>query len=358
MVAGLEGRDQMFYVKEGGLPWHKMGVGVDDAPTAIQAAKIAGIDWLAVKRPIHIKLEDGSYKEIPDRFATVRLLDDEVLGIVSRDYRILQYTEALDLLDGAVRDLGIELHYETAGSLFNGKQMFAAARLPGELRIGKGEKQLPYLMIRTGHDGNTGIDALPTAVRPVCFNTVTLALNERRRHGSDYAGITLMHVGSMADKIAAIKGALKLSITKLDEYELVSAKLAEIPTTPSMVDIFVRLLFPVISLAPEGRETPVLLDRPEKAGLETLPFKTLAVPGDEIQKRIQKREEKVDIFKTVLSEEDGSAWGLFNAATGYQDHRKPYLRVKGERAQTGKLWGAGAAFKADALKGIRLLTGV
>lgn len=347
--------ETMMYAKEGGVPWHGFGTAMDNAPTTREGIVAAGIDWVVEKHPLYVHTDIAgkrSTKRVPDYFATVRVSDGAILGVVKKEYQVLQNAEALSIIDTVLSDEGVEVRWETMGALRDGKEIFGAARIPKDVSIGKGDTQFPYLMIRTGHDGGTALDILPTFIRPVCWNTVTLALRERGRYGSDYTGTTLWHMGDIDEKVKATKTALKLSMAKMTEYEEVTAKLADIAATDEMRTEFERILFPPIALLPAGRKSIALLPAPDPNRWVT------AVPADGFLKAQERREKKVEIFNSVFKEETQTAWGLFNAATGYADHQRPNMWRKGEAAMTSKLWGSGAIFKDTAYNGIRELAKV
>jgi hypothetical protein len=85
--------------------------------------------------------------------------------------------------------LGSELIFETAGSLWGGRQVFITARLPGHVTVG-GDDVRPNVVLSAWHTGTGAIRAMTTLVRAVCNNTVRLALERasavyRVRHVGD-----------------------------------------------------------------------------------------------------------------------------------------------------------------------------
>ncbi len=357
----VTGAASMFYAADGGRPWHGLGTEVLEAPTMRDAIKLANMDWGVEKQPIYVHMEvDGkrTTRRIEDKFATVRVSDGKVLGIVAKEYKVLQNIEAFTIVDEVVKELGIEVRYETAGVLDGGKQIFITAQLPKAVQVGKTKAgdpdlQFPYLLLRSGHDGFTALDILPTSIRPVCWNTVTMAVNSRGRYGVRSEGITLWHMGDLETKIEHTKRALNLSMNLLDEYGETAQKLEGITATDEMVAEFTSIVIPPIALLPAGRITPMLLPAPD-------PNRWVkAVLPASFDKAVEKRNEQVEVFKRVYAEEQPSAWGLFNAATGYSDHLRPHMWRKPEAMLKSNVFaGEGVNLKRRAWEGIKELAGV
>lgn len=360
-IDNVTGAASMFYAADGGRPWHGLGTEVQEAPTMRDAIKLANMDWLVEKHPLYVHMDVGgnrTTRRIEDKFATVRVSDGKVLGIVAKEYKVLNNIEAFTIIDEVVKELGIEVRYETAGVLDGGKQIFITAQLPKVVKVGKTKQgdpdlQFPYLMLRSGHDGFTALDILPTSIRPVCWNTVTMAINERGRYGMRSQGITLWHMGDTKSMIENAMRALNLSIELLDQYGETAQKLEGIAATDEMVSEFINIVIPPIALLPAGRITPMLLPAPD-------PNRWVkAVPQEAFDKATTKRTEYVSIFKQAFDAEQPSAWGLFNAATGYADHLRPHMWRKPEALlKSNVIAGEGVNLKRRAWEGIRELAGV
>jgi phage/plasmid-like protein (TIGR03299 family) len=351
VVAAVE---TMMYVKSEGTPWHGLGTAVDEAPNLREAAKLAGLEWLVEKHPLYVQLNvDGkrTTKRVTGKFATVRVTDFEILGIVDEQYGVLQNGEVVQILEEAVRDLGVELKATTAGSLRGGKEIFIAARVPKDLVIGDGDVSFPYLLARTGHDGGTSLDIFPTATRVVCWNTLNLALQLREYNGG-YRGVSLWHTGDIDSKVKQVKDSLKFSLKELDVYADKANALADVPVTDAIVDEFIRIVIPPIALLPAPRTSVALLPAPDPNRWVT------AVPADAFERAKEKREQKVEIFRKVYAEEKANAYGLWNAATGYADHQRPYAWQKAEARFQTTMFGEGARIKARAWDGILELAGI
>lgn len=345
--------ETMAYAAEGGVPWHKLGTSVErDAFTTRDGLRIAGLDWTVAKQPLFVPTSlDGDFVEVPGYNAVMRDTDKSILGVVSSEYSVLQNAEAMDIVDSVLRDAEVEVRWETMGALKGGKEIFGAARIPENIVVGDGDVQYPYLMIRTGHDGTTALDILPTVIRPVCWNTVTLALSKRASQADGARGGTMTHIGDVKAKTSALKRSLNASIRRIGEYEKAIKRLADTDTTGELMREYLDILFPPVAALPEGSTPHYLTTDNPRVHLYGVPDNLVGVEQD-------RRSEKIARFMKAYNEETPTAWGLFNAATGYSDHMRYRMRRNGESAMTTKLWGSGAKFKLDALNTIRDLVGV
>src|SRR5262249_35498368 len=116
--------------------WHRLGTVLPEqfsAAEAMQHAKLGG--WSVRKEHLQaVAVGDDGVSTLPvsGRYATVRdnpaTGQPEVLGVVGESYRPIQNEEHADLLDTLVDESGA--HFETAGSLRGGRQVFLTMHLP------------------------------------------------------------------------------------------------------------------------------------------------------------------------------------------------------------------------------------
>lgn len=96
--------ESMFYVRE--APWHGLGIRVESALSSEEALELSGLNWTVVQRPIMT----STYDLIPGYKANIRDTDNQVLGVVTDRYRVVQNAEAFAFTDallgegGKVRD--------------------------------------------------------------------------------------------------------------------------------------------------------------------------------------------------------------------------------------------------------------
>lgn len=141
------GKYSFFSVKE--KAWHNLGQVVQEYPTSEEAIRFAGLDYEVEKSPLFTKsngliendddiIMRDSALEVPNYFANIRTDNNMVLGVVGKDYQIVQNREAFSFFDAIVGG-GDGILYETAGVLVNGERIFITAKLPDYIRVGNGD---------------------------------------------------------------------------------------------------------------------------------------------------------------------------------------------------------------------------
>ena len=177
------GKHSFFSTKE--KAWHNLGQIITNYPTSAEAIKHAGLDYEVEKRKLftssgEIILDNQTIQnkiEVPNYFCTVRTDNDAVLGVVGKDYQIVQNRDAFSFFDSIVGGDGIL--YETAGALGKGERVFITAKLPDYIRVGNDDLIEKYLFLTTSHDGSGSITAAFTPIRIVCNNTLNTAMNNK-----------------------------------------------------------------------------------------------------------------------------------------------------------------------------------
>jgi phage/plasmid-like protein (TIGR03299 family) len=283
MAANVE---TMFYVRE--VPWHGLGVSVDSAPTSEEALHNAGLDWMVEQKPIHLYCGiERQYEEIPGYLANTRNTDNAVFGIVSKQYKIIQNTDAFDFTDALLGMGSGEITYETAGSLNGGRTVWLLARMPERIIVG--DSIQPYLVFTNSHDGKSSAKAFITPIRVVCNNTLNMAIRSADRMWST------THTGDIKGKMDEARRTLAMYDTYMDHLRAEADKLAMMKIQPTWLDNFIAQLMPI---------------KPEFSDI-----------------RIKMVEESRALLKEVyntrpdLSNLRGSAWGIINAVADFSDHR-------------------------------------
>lgn len=268
----------------GDAPWHRLGVNVKEAQTSEAAIKLAGLDWNVDQLPVFAARDTDAY-QAKGYVANVRTDTNAVLGIVGDGYRVFQNREAFDFMDAIVGDkLAM---FETAGSLRGGRQVWMMARIPGELRATANDVTLPYVLLSNSHDGSRALRMIPTAVRVVCQNTLTLAL---RRGGT--GGIVIRHSESLADRVAEARTALGIVSDRLQQHEQEVQALAKKQVTIGQLAEYFATVVAGTTLGDKNKE--LLL----KVLGDNLNHDTNRIPGIE-----------------------GTAWAAYNAVSWYADHQ-------------------------------------
>ena len=198
--------------------WHGLGQIVNEYPTTAEALRFAELDYRVEKRKIFTydnanKIGNADNRqaviEVPHYYATIRTDTEQVLGVVGKDYEVVQNAEAFSFFDCIAQGDGIQ--YETAGALGKGERIFITAKLPSYIKVGNDDLIEQYLFLTTSHDGYGSIMAAFTPIRIVCNNT----LNAAFRNCSN--SIKIRHTANAKEKLEQAHKVMGISY-KLSEY--------------------------------------------------------------------------------------------------------------------------------------------
>lgn len=234
--------ETMFYTRV--APWHGLGTCVENAPGSQEALKVAGLDWKVVQKPIFTEEGQlvGGFK------ANIRDRDNQILGVVTDRYRVVQNEEAFAFTDQL---LGEGVTYETAGSLQGGRRTWILAKLPQRYII-SGDEITPYLVFMNSHDGTGAIKAAMTPIRVVCQNTLNLALSNAKRSWS------ANHVGNINGKLDDARYTLLYADKYMAELGRSIDRLNQIRLSDQKVYEYINTLFPLADNATEQQKKNLL----------------------------------------------------------------------------------------------------
>ncbi len=161
----------------GEVPWHGLGKVLETPPQSVEEAIVmADLNWSVALCPLRATFE-GETIESSSR-SVIRTSDKTELGVVGPDYHVVQNIDAFRFFDPAL-EKGLAT-IETAGSLKNGRRVWMLAKVSGaEAEIVEGDPINGYFLLSNSHDGSMTVRAGFTAVRVVCNNTLTAALDGR-----------------------------------------------------------------------------------------------------------------------------------------------------------------------------------
>ncbi|MES2446754.1 MAG: DUF932 domain-containing protein [Bacteroidota bacterium] len=234
-------KHSFFSVKE--KAWHGLGQIITDYPTSAEAIKHAGLDYLVAKRSLitfseHID-QQGLPNCIPDIkvdnfYANVRTDTNEVLGVVGKDYNIVQNVDAFAFFDSIVGGKDGIL-YETAGALGKGERIFITAKLPDYIRVGRVDCIEKYLFLTSSHDGFGSITASFTPIRICCQNTLNAALKNHTN------SIKIRHTASAQERLKQAHQLLGITNQLANELEEVFNHWSKVRITDRQVKRLVQL---------------------------------------------------------------------------------------------------------------------
>lgn len=233
-----------FSVKE--KPWHGLGKIVQEYPNSREAIEFAGLNYCVDKYPLFAFTSDEAYTsvlfkgediyksvKIPSHFATIRTDTNAVLGIVGKDYEIVQNVDAFAFFDAIVGGNGIQ--YETAGALGKGERIFITAKLPGYIKVGNDDLIEQYLFLSTSHDGFGSITAAFTPVRIVCANTLNAAMHNHSN------AVKIRHTANAKERLEQAYKVIGISNKLSLELEQVFNRWAKVRITDSEVKKLIQL---------------------------------------------------------------------------------------------------------------------
>lgn len=234
--------ETMFYTRT--KPWHGLGTMVMEAPTSTAALELAGLNWLVVQKSLITS--DGI--PVPGFKANLRETDNQVLGVVTDRYKVVQNEDAFAFTDAL---LGEGVTYETAGSLQGGRRTWVLAKLPHRYII-SGDEITPYLVFMNSHDGTGAIKAAMTPIRVVCQNTLNLALSTAKRSWSTN------HVGNIDGKLNDARFTLLYADTYMAELGKTIDDLNRRKLSDRRVYEYIDALFPISENATEAQKKNII----------------------------------------------------------------------------------------------------
>ncbi len=305
------GRYSFFSVKE--KAWHGLGQIVEQYPTSEEAIKHAGLDYEVVKSPLFTNGKElitdlnnldlnNKTLEVPNYFANIRTDNNTVLGVVGKDYHIVQNREAFNFFDAIVGgDDGIL--YETAGALGKGERIFITAKLPDYIRVGNGDDVTEkYIFLTTSHDGSGSITAAFTPIRIVCQNTLNASLRNMTNV------VRIKHTSGAKQRIENAHKIMGLANTLSSQLENIFNHWTTVKVTDNEVKKLIQL-----ALCP-NKETFDLLKKGADDEISTMFKNTI---DDAFQYAMLSDTQLMDTTK-------GTLYGAYNAVTGYFQNVRNY----------------------------------
>ena len=302
--------EQMAYANE--VPWHGLGFNISADATIEQWQTAAGLDWTVKKAPV--LYVNGSQHVFKDRFVLYRDTDSKPMGIAAGRYKIVQPKELLEFYRDLIDRFGMKI--ETAGSLRDGKRVWALAKTGDVHKVLGKDEVAAYMLLATSYDSTFSTLAQFTTVRVVCNNTLSLSMKDKS------ARVTIPHVQQFdAD---AVKEEMGIGKRAWEAFCIASDTLAKAKVDDEIAGQFIANLFDVNKLR-ELEKVEELAVAEKHAG-NVLAIYDSTAPASLLAGR--------------------TAWGLVNAVTSYVDHSK---RARGNEGRLNSAWfGEGAQLKQQA----------
>lgn len=303
--------------------WHGIGIYVGDRRlTSADILAEAGLDYEVSKLPMFIQGSNPEFYFPSRNFALTRtgVAEDPEgegnpvqLGTVTNNYEILQNRDAFAPFDPLVEEGLIE--YTAAGALANGARVWIAAKLTmgltandmtvRTLKDGRPDAVEAYWLLYNGHDGMTALSTTLTAIRAVCFNTVTAALADRTFATQE------VQRPQMGQRLSVKKSGP----AKARHARNVKANLAAAVKTLERTHAeFGRLMDAYRAMA-QTRLTDAKIER----------FFKMTFPTVEGEQWSTRRQNQINEMERLALEgtgnDGGTVWDLFNGVTEWIDHK-------------------------------------
>lgn len=306
----INGEAQMAYA--GDVPWHGLGVKVSNDLSPEQMLKAAGLNWTV--DPVELFAEVGDKRLATGHRALVRSSDQRVLDVITDDWNPVQNQEAFEFFNDFVGAGEMEMH--TAGSLKDGKIVWALAKVKESFELFNGRDQVDaYLHFTNPHSYGQSIDVRFTPIRVVCNNTLTLSLNMKSKN--------MVKVSHRREFDAdMVKEALGVAKHKLDQYKEMAQFLSQKRYNDENVVDYFKRIFPVLTTKTESEK---VLSKSAERALDIIKYDSQ--PGAEFGK--------------------GTWWEAFNAVTYMTDHE---IGRSVDSRLTSAWYGANKNLKTKALE--------
>ncbi len=323
MAHNILEQDTICYTRSGGVPWHGIGIPIGDNLSPEKVLVTAKLNWKVETQPLSIP---KGFVKHDDHRMLVRIGNkgeqNRILDIVGTRFKPVQNKDVFEVFTKFVK--AGKMKMETAGSLRNGKYVWALAKTTEAFSLAGKDEIRGYLLLVSPHQSGWCLSARLTPTRVVCWNTMSYALDNE-----GLSGMWKMRHSRNFDEVAKeeMEQTLGLVHTLMDDFKkqakfLTSVKFNEATT----VEYLCRAFDPQLA-------TKLMEEK-------KMPKTFLAVNDMEdvhgrnrFRRVIRLATEDPEKFNPGynLKSAKGTAWGAFNIVTGAYDH------VLGHKAETRML---------------------
>jgi phage/plasmid-like protein (TIGR03299 family) len=259
--------------------------------TVEEALRITNTNFEVMQEGIY----NGDMKQIQG-FKRVGISGGATFAITKDCYNIVQNKDAFSIADQIMGES--QALIERVAWTGYGSRVMIQAKMPESSEVLKGDDLANYLTICTNHDGKGSVKAYFTSIRMACTNQMTM-LNTKEFKASKRS-VAIRHSAN-ANKRIQVAGRLLMEGAKSWDIIRENAKImADKSVTRQQTIDYINQMFPEPKKE-EGKRS-----------------------ADHNKKKRDAIMELVDHGKgTEIAGVKGTAWGLFNAVTEYQDHYAP-----------------------------------
>lgn len=260
--------------------WSKIGTNVRTATTVEEVLKQAGLDYEVTPSDIVIPTTG---EVIPDKVANIDS-NGRYLGVVGKDYRICQNTDAFDFVN-CIND---ELTFIKAGETHTG-MVYIIGELPSIEVFG--DEITPNVILQNGHNGRYSLKTTIVPLRIACQNQFNIAFKEIP------STISIHHSRSIMSKMEEAKFVLQSVSNYMTKFKEEAERLYDKKLTRTQVNNIIEGYF-----KQSIKDMDDLTERKRNTIERNIGFMKLAYDADDNQNL------------------KGNMFGLINAFADYMTH--------------------------------------
>ena len=280
--------------------------------------------------------EGKIYRRCPNAYGTFRTDNNIPLGVVKQRYEVIQNRDAFAFFDNAI-GRG-EAVWDKAGCFGNGEKIVVTAKLPGNIDGPEGSPIDKYLVFANSHDGSCSVNIMFTPVRIVCTNMLNSALDNADSY------IRIKHTSSAGRRLDFAEGIIQAAIEQANSAEEIYKALGKCRMTEQAVIEYLSQT--VLSDA----EINALREFDPTNGLKKLlqrDYYCMECTGISMRKA-NIFAKMYDYYLNGIGQNEilGTAWGAYNAITGYYSNVK---KQEGEKRMDNLIFGGDRLATSKAL---------
>jgi len=293
-----------------GSGWEKTGLFIQDhgAQTSKEAMGIAKLDWSVEEKELYTiegtTISGGiavpKTRKITTHKAIVRTDTNSQLGIVGKNYRPVQNSEAFGFMDNLVQEGKMEYH--SAGTFRGGRRIWLLGKV-GEIEILNGDVVDQFILLFNSHDGGSALSALLTHIRLLCTNAIAGLVAQGK-------GVMHRHTKNILERMSSADEIFAAAAT---EFNYSSRILKQSAQTVLTDEQWLSITKQIFKDPPKEKEH--LLPRVE-----------------------QRRDDLTELFYNGVGQDvpgiQNTVWAGINAVTEYANFHKP---TRGENKEERRL---------------------
>lgn len=302
-------------------------VDISNCKTFSEAMEVSKLNYTVSKASIYAKTEipntindknannlvafDNMYCPVENNYSTYRIDTGQQFGIVKGNYEIVQNNVAFSWFDNNIGRDGLQL--DKAGYFSYGGMIFISVKLNNNyIKVGKDDIE-NYLVFSNSHDGSNAVRILFTPIRIICKNTLVSAIKTSDNY------VSFKHTKNVIQSIntaSEVLGITKIKIAETNElYNTLYKK--------AMYDVDV---LNYLSKNIFNDEEIININKVTNNDILKV-FNRSSDLADTIS--VNKLNKFTDICEYYVSgygqkEIRGTAWGAYNAVTGYISNVKNF----------------------------------